>query len=49
MNEANVLDAKIHSKVDTSKIIETVFVDISPVIGAHTGPGTLGLAYIFDM
>ena len=49
MEEAKVLDQKIHSKVDPHKIIETVFADISPVIGAHTGPGTLGLAYSFDL
>ncbi len=49
MDEAKVLDEKIRSKVDSNKIVETVFVDISPVIGAHTGPGTLGLAYMFDL
>lgn len=48
MDEARVLDTKLHNKLDSGKIIETVFVDISPVIGAHTGPGTLGLAYMFD-
>jgi DegV family protein with EDD domain len=28
--------------------VETVFTEVSPVIGTHTGPGTVGLAYIFD-
>ena len=26
--------------------VETVFSDVSPVIGTHTGPGTVGLAYM---
>lgn len=26
--------------------IETISTDVSPVIGAHTGPGTVGLAYL---
>ncbi|HTX90160.1 MAG TPA: DegV family protein [Anaerolineales bacterium] len=29
--------------------IETVFASVSPVIGAHTGPGTVGLAYMAGM
>jgi DegV family protein with EDD domain len=28
--------------------IETLFTEVSPVIGTHTGPGTVGLAYSFD-
>lgn len=27
---------------------ETVFTEVSPVIGCHAGPGTVGLAYMFD-
>jgi fatty acid-binding protein DegV len=29
--------------------IEKVFASVSPVIGAHTGPGTVGLAYMAGM
>ncbi len=29
--------------------VETVFTDISPVVGTHTGPGTVGLAYMAGM
>jgi len=28
--------------------VETIFTEISPVVGAHTGPGTVALAYSFD-
>jgi fatty acid-binding protein DegV len=26
--------------------VESIFTSVSPVVGAHTGPGTLGLAYM---
>lgn len=29
--------------------VETVFSEVSPVVGAHVGPGTLGLAYSVDL
>ena len=28
--------------------IETVFTEVSPVVGTHAGPGTVGLAFMFD-
>ena len=28
---------------------ETIMTEISPVIGTHTGPGTIGIAYLKDM
>lgn len=28
--------------------VETIFTEVSPVVGTHTGPGTVGLAYMFD-
>jgi len=28
--------------------IEVIFSEVSPVIGTHAGPGTVGLAYSFD-
>ena len=27
---------------------ETLFTEVSPVVGTHAGPGTVGLAYMFD-
>ena len=29
--------------------VETVFTSVSPVIGTHAGPGTVGLAYMAGM
>jgi DegV family protein with EDD domain len=29
--------------------IETVFSEVSPVVGTHAGPGAVGLAYLLDM
>jgi DegV family protein with EDD domain len=28
--------------------VETVFSEVSPVVGTHTGPGVVGLAYLYD-
>jgi DegV family protein with EDD domain len=28
--------------------VETIFTEVSPVVGTHTGPGTIGLAYMHD-
>lgn len=28
--------------------IETIFAEVSPVVGTHTGPGTVGIAYSFE-
>jgi DegV family protein with EDD domain len=48
--KAQILNQKIVSRIDKpERIVRTVYVDISPVIGAHTGPGTLGLAYFFGI
>lgn len=29
--------------------VETIFAEVSPVVGTHTGPGTVGLAYSHDI
>lgn len=29
--------------------VETVFTEVSPVVGNHAGPGTVGLAYAYDL
>ncbi len=31
------------------KPVETIFTEVSPVVGNHAGPGTVGLAYMFDL
>ena len=31
------------------KAVETIFAEVSPVVGTHAGPGTVGLAYSFDV
>jgi DegV family protein with EDD domain len=41
--EAQTLLAEASSRINT---VETVFSQISPVVGTHTGPGTLGLAWL---
>ncbi|MDD2921250.1 MAG: DegV family protein [Anaerolineales bacterium] len=28
--------------------VETIFTEVSPVVGTHAGPGTVGIAYMFD-
>ncbi len=28
--------------------VETIFTEVSPVVGTHTGPGTIGIAYMVD-
>jgi DegV family protein with EDD domain len=33
----------------TLKPVETIFTEVSPVVGNHAGPGTVGLAYAFDL
>jgi DegV family protein with EDD domain len=30
-------------------VTEKIFTEVSPVVGAHTGPGTVGLAYMTEM
>jgi DegV family protein with EDD domain len=44
--EAKRLLDSICDAFPTSQIDSAVISDISPVIGAHTGPGTLGIAYM---
>ena len=49
LDEAKILHERIVQKVDPARIIQEVYVDISPVVGCHTGPGTLGLAFMYNM
>ncbi|MBN2386828.1 MAG: DegV family protein [Anaerolineales bacterium] len=45
-DEARALLAKATAQLNP---VETVFSSVSPVIGTHTGPGTVGLAYMAGM
>jgi len=49
---ANAED-EAHAALDAAALqlqpVETVFTSVSPVIGAHSGPGTVGLAYMAGM
>jgi DegV family protein with EDD domain len=44
-------DARFLLKVASAEVnpVESVFTEVSPVIGVHTGPGTVGLAYMAGM
>ncbi len=44
-NEARELLSEAAKRLNAA---ETVFAEVSPVIGTHTGPGTVGLAWITD-
>jgi len=44
--EARVLLEQTATRLDN--VVETVFSEVSPVIGTHVGPGTVGLAYTHD-
>jgi fatty acid-binding protein DegV len=35
--------------VDQLHPMETIFTSVSPVIGTHAGPGTVGLAFMAGM
>jgi DegV family protein with EDD domain len=45
IEDANVLLEKASNRLD---VVEKVYSEVSPVIGTHVGPGTVGLAYIHD-
>jgi DegV family protein with EDD domain len=43
--DANALLERTSERLD---VVEKVFSEVSPVIGTHVGPGTVGLAYFHD-
>jgi DegV family protein with EDD domain len=49
LSEANQLLDTAITRFDSTLISETLISDISPVIGAHAGPGALGLAFMIGM
>jgi DegV family protein with EDD domain len=44
--EARELQKKAESRIENE---ESIFSEVSPVIGTHAGPGTIGLAYMFGI
>ncbi len=45
-NANQEMAAVVKAAVSRMEVIETLSGDVSPVIGTHTGPGTVGLAYM---
>lgn len=48
---ANALEdatALLNNICDRLDVVEKIYSEVSPVIGTHVGPGTVGLAYIHD-
>lgn len=47
--EAKTFQQKIINSFPKDGIAEIVIADVSPVIGTHTGPGVVGVSYMFGM
>ena len=47
-NAAEDAKALLDRAVKEVNAVETIFTEVSPVVGTHTGPGTVGLAFMFD-
>jgi DegV family protein with EDD domain len=47
--EASLLLERARQMYGASEIFETVLTDVSPVLGTHTGPGCIALAYMAGM
>lgn len=47
-DEARVLLERAQQRFASEVVIESVIADVSPVIGTHTGPGTMALAYMVE-
>ncbi|HSM23501.1 MAG TPA: DegV family protein [Anaerolineaceae bacterium] len=47
--EAKVFQQKLINSFPKDAIAEIVIADVSPVIGTHTGPGVVGVSYMFGM
>jgi DegV family protein with EDD domain len=48
-NAASQADQLMSELVERFHPAETIMTEVSPVIGTHTGPGTVGVAYLIDM
>ncbi len=47
-NAADDAKALLERAKQQNNTAETIFAEVSPVVGTHTGPGTVGLAYSFE-
>lgn len=47
--EAAALMEKVKQRIPASMIKEAILAEVSPTIGTHTGPGTIGIAYMLGM
>lgn len=47
--EAAALMEKVRQRIPASMINEAILAEVSPTIGTHTGPGTIGIAYMLGM
>lgn len=47
--EAKSLLAEVRGRLGVNEVNDAVIAELSPVIGTHAGPGTLGLAYMVGM
>jgi DegV family protein with EDD domain len=47
--EAEARSVLYQAESRLGKVEETILGDVSPVIGTHAGPGTIGLAYLVEM
>ncbi|MBI5840783.1 MAG: DegV family protein [Chloroflexi bacterium] len=48
-NAAEDAKALLARAVSELSPVETILTEVSPVVGNHAGPGTVGLAYMFDL
>jgi len=49
LDEAKKFLVKVNDAFPQGDIVEAVIADVSPVIGTHTGPGVVGVAYMAGM
>jgi DegV family protein with EDD domain len=49
LEEAKKFLIKVNGSFPQGDIVEAVIADVSPVIGTHTGPGVVGVAYMAGM
>lgn len=47
--EAEALMERVRQRYPQKRLVELVMAEVSPVIGTHTGPGTVGIAYMAGM
>jgi DegV family protein with EDD domain len=49
LENATLLLEKARARFGVTDVSETIISEVSPVIGTHTGPGTVGIAYMAGM